>query len=72
MLSERTDVKLQNQASLSMGKCSDQYMRNFYCLDSQLAFYLMWLSLHHDHASSAKASVISLWVGDRYTLHHIP
>ena len=39
--SERTHVKLRDEASLRRGKCSDQYMRNLYCLASELAFLVM-------------------------------
>ena len=47
---------------------------NLYCLASELTFLMMLSGLHHDHASSAKASMISPWVGDRnmwqYALGH--
>ena len=36
--SERTHVKLREEASLRRGKCRDQYMRNLYCLARELAF----------------------------------
>ena len=30
-----------DEAALRRGKCSDQYMRNLYCLASELAFLVM-------------------------------
>ena len=50
-LSERTHTKLRDKASLRRGKWSDQFMRNLYCLASELAFLVMWKSLPHDHTS---------------------
>ena len=50
-LSERTPAKFLDVASLRRGKCSGQYMRNFYCLGSELAFLLMQCSLPHNHVS---------------------
>ena len=49
----------------SIFKGNGQYMRNSYCLASELVFLL---SLPHHQACYVKASMINLWMGDRNTL----
>ena len=46
-----THIKLRDEASLRRGKWSAQYMRNLYCLASELAFLVMRFLCRHVFSS---------------------